>query len=66
MMQWALNNLKKPIISITWLNQCWMEHRIVPHEPYRVLPFTGLTICVTKIPIGKNIKFLQVKDIIIR
>ncbi|XP_078153506.1 uncharacterized protein LOC144548652 isoform X2 [Carex rostrata] len=52
--KWALNNLKKPIISITWLDQCWMEHRIVPHEPYRVLPFTGLTICVTKIHIDER------------
>ncbi|KAJ1685865.1 hypothetical protein LUZ63_017255 [Rhynchospora breviuscula] len=50
--KWALNVLKKPIISITWLDCCWREHRIVPHEPYRLLPFTGLTICVTKIPLA--------------
>ncbi|KAJ4795230.1 DNA topoisomerase 2-binding protein 1 [Rhynchospora pubera] len=52
--KWALNVLKKPIISITWLDHCWMQHRIVPHEPYRLLPFTGLTICVTKIPLDER------------
>ncbi|XP_057974926.1 uncharacterized protein LOC131162454 isoform X2 [Malania oleifera] len=48
--KWALNILKKPIVSISWLNQCWNEHRVVPQESYRVLPFSGLTICVTRIP----------------
>uniref|UniRef100_F6H0I2 BRCT domain-containing protein n=1 Tax=Vitis vinifera TaxID=29760 RepID=F6H0I2_VITVI len=47
---WASNILKKPIVTINWLHQCWTEHRVVPQESYRVLPFSGLTICVTKIP----------------
>lgn len=48
--KWALNILKKPIVTVDWLNQCWIEHRVVPQESYRVLPFSGLTICVTRIP----------------
>lgn len=48
--KWALNILKKPIVTINWLYQCWNEHRIVPQEAHRVLPFSGLTICVTRIP----------------
>ncbi|XP_073012822.1 uncharacterized protein [Typha latifolia] len=47
--KWAINVLKKPIVDMNWLNQCWNEHRVVPQEPYRILPFTGLTICVTRI-----------------
>ncbi|KAL7208690.1 hypothetical protein ACSBR1_030429 [Camellia fascicularis] len=48
--KWALNVLKKPIVTLNWLHQCWKEHRIVSQESYRVLPFSGLTICVTRIP----------------
>ncbi|XP_077224366.1 transcription coactivator isoform X2 [Tasmannia lanceolata] len=48
--KWATNVLKKPIVTIDWLYQCWKEHRVAPQEPYRILPFTGLTICVTRIP----------------
>ncbi|KAE8726181.1 Topbp1, putative isoform 3 [Hibiscus syriacus] len=48
--KWALNVLKKPIVAVQWLYQCWSEHRVVPQDSYRVLPFTGLTICVTRIP----------------
>ncbi|KAH9307356.1 hypothetical protein KI387_035267 [Taxus chinensis] len=48
--KWALNVLGKPVVNIDWLHQCWREHRLVPHEPYRMLPFTGLTICATGIP----------------
>ncbi|KAL8542182.1 hypothetical protein ACS0TY_003153 [Phlomoides rotata] len=48
--KWALNTLKKPIVSTNWLLQCWKEHRVVPQESYRVLPFSGLTICVSGIP----------------
>ncbi|KAI3448827.1 hypothetical protein Pfo_005492 [Paulownia fortunei] len=48
--KWALNNLKKPIVTTNWLLQCWKEHRVVPQESYRVLPFSGLTICVSGIP----------------
>ncbi|KAI3838441.1 hypothetical protein MKX03_013205, partial [Papaver bracteatum] len=47
--KWGLLTLKKPVITINWLYQCWSEHRLVPHEPYRVLPFSGLTICFTRI-----------------
>uniref|UniRef100_A0A804JKA6 BRCT domain-containing protein n=1 Tax=Musa acuminata subsp. malaccensis TaxID=214687 RepID=A0A804JKA6_MUSAM len=47
--KWALNILKKPIVGMSWLRQCWTEHRVVPQEAYRILPFTGLTICVTRI-----------------
>ena len=54
--QWALNFLKKPIVTIDWLHQCWTEHRVVPQESYRVLPFSGLTICVTRIPAGLQVK----------
>ncbi|XP_073271085.1 uncharacterized protein [Primulina huaijiensis] len=48
--KWALNSLKKPIVTLHWLIQCWKEHRVVPQDSYRVLPFSGLTICVTGIP----------------
>ncbi|KAL0349386.1 UNVERIFIED_CONTAM: hypothetical protein Sangu_1166400 [Sesamum angustifolium] len=48
--KWALNNLKKPIVTTSWLLQCWKEHRVVPQDCYRVLPFSGLTICVSGIP----------------
>ncbi|KAL2458112.1 transcription coactivator [Abeliophyllum distichum] len=48
--KWALNSLKKPIVTINWLHQCWKEHRVAPQESYRVLPFSGLTICVSGIP----------------
>ncbi|KAJ9146216.1 hypothetical protein P3X46_028510 [Hevea brasiliensis] len=48
--KWAVNVLKKPIVTINWLYQCWNEHRVVPQESHRVLPFSGLTICVTRIP----------------
>lgn len=48
--KWAVNQLKKPIVTADWLDQCWKEHRVVPPEPYRVLPFLGLTICVSGIP----------------
>ncbi|TVU26247.1 hypothetical protein EJB05_28784 [Eragrostis curvula] len=47
--KWAVNTLKKPVVTMNWLEQCWIEHRVVPHEPYRILPFTGLNICVTKL-----------------
>ncbi|XP_031393940.1 DNA topoisomerase 2-binding protein 1 isoform X2 [Punica granatum] len=47
--KWALNTLKKPIVSISWLYQCRNEHRVVPQDSFRVLPFSGLTICVTGI-----------------
>ncbi|KAG7587365.1 BRCT domain [Arabidopsis thaliana x Arabidopsis arenosa] len=46
--KWALN--KKPIVTLNWLHRCWNEHRVVPQEPYKIPPFSGLTICVTRIP----------------
>ncbi|XP_039776274.1 DNA topoisomerase 2-binding protein 1-A-like isoform X7 [Panicum virgatum] len=46
--KYAVNNLK-PVVTMNWLEQCWIEHRVVPHEPYRILPFVGLNICVTKL-----------------
>lgn len=36
-------------MTIDWLDQCFREHRLVSHELYRILPFTGLTICVSGI-----------------
>ncbi|CAO2152825.1 unnamed protein product [Urochloa humidicola] len=47
--KYAVNSLKKPVVSMNWLEQCWIEHRVVPHEPYRILPFAGLNICITKL-----------------
>ncbi|KAL2317840.1 hypothetical protein Fmac_031716 [Flemingia macrophylla] len=47
--KWALNTLKKPIVTFEWLKQCSDEHRVVPQESYKVLPFSGLNICVTGI-----------------
>ncbi|KAL5720735.1 hypothetical protein ACHQM5_013375 [Ranunculus cassubicifolius] len=47
--RWALTVLKKPIVTISWIYQFWKEHRVVPQEMYRVLPFSGLTICVTRV-----------------
>jgi len=46
--KYAVNNLK-PVVTMNWLEQCWIEHRVVPHEPYRILPFVGMNICVTKL-----------------
>ncbi|XP_076917913.1 uncharacterized protein LOC143578135 isoform X2 [Bidens hawaiensis] len=52
--KWALNNLKKPIVSESWLHQCWKEHRVVSHESYRTLPFSGLTISVTQVSLDER------------
>lgn len=52
--KWALNTLKKPIVTYEWLKQCSDEHRFVPQESYKVLPFSGLKICVTGIPADKR------------
>lgn len=59
-MQWALNTLKKPIVTINWLSQCWNEHRNVPQDSFRVLPFSGLMISVTRIPAGSEVSYLLV------
>jgi hypothetical protein len=53
-LQWVVDTLEKPIVTMNWLEQCWIEHRVVPHEPYRIIPFTGLNICVTKLNQGKS------------
>lgn len=50
--KWALNNLKKPIVSEGWLHQCWKEHRVVSYGSYKVLPFSGLIISVTQVLLG--------------
>ncbi|KAK6939923.1 BRCT domain [Dillenia turbinata] len=47
--KWAINYLKKPVLTMDWLYQCWKEHRVVPQETFRIPPFSGLTICVTRI-----------------
>ncbi|KAL1214562.1 BRCT domain-containing protein [Cardamine amara subsp. amara] len=52
--KWALNTQKKPVVTLNWLTQCWNEHRVVPLEPYKIPPFSGLTICVTRIPAGER------------
>ncbi|KAI3807521.1 hypothetical protein L1987_23451 [Smallanthus sonchifolius] len=52
--KWALNNLKKPIVSESWLHQCWKEHRVVSHESYRALPFSGLIISVTQVRLDER------------
>ncbi|XP_057532611.1 uncharacterized protein LOC130810527 [Amaranthus tricolor] len=46
--KWAVSK-EKHIVTINWLNQCWVEHRLVPMESYRVPPFLGLVICVSRI-----------------
>ncbi|XP_074262964.1 uncharacterized protein LOC141585822 isoform X2 [Silene latifolia] len=46
--KWAASK-NKHIVTINWLNQCWIEHRVVPLESYRVPPFLGLTISVTRV-----------------
>ncbi|BBG95580.1 transcription coactivator, partial [Prunus dulcis] len=33
---WALNTLKKPIVTMNWLSQCWNEHRNVPQDSFRM------------------------------
>ncbi|KAL6208329.1 hypothetical protein ACLB2K_019280 [Fragaria x ananassa] len=54
--KWALYTLKKPVLTINWLYQCCKEHRIVPQESFRVLPFSGLMISVTRIPADERKK----------
>ncbi|CAM0874720.1 unnamed protein product [Alopecurus aequalis] len=58
--KWAVNNLKKPIVTMNWLEQCWIEHRVVPHEPYRILPFSGLSICITKIEADTRKELMEI------
>ncbi|KAL6211993.1 hypothetical protein ACLB2K_017216 [Fragaria x ananassa] len=54
--KWALYTLKKPVLTIHWLYQCCKEHHIVPQESFRVLPFSGLMISVTRIPADEQKK----------
>lgn len=58
--KWALNILKKPIVTMNWLEQCWIEHRVVPHEPYRILPFTGLNISITKLEADERKELMEI------
>ena len=46
--KWACE-VRKPVLMSSWLWQCAREHRQVPHDPYRMLPLAGLTICATGI-----------------
>ncbi|KAJ4836412.1 hypothetical protein Tsubulata_015859 [Turnera subulata] len=34
--KWAQNILKKPTVTISWLRECWKEHRVVPKENFRM------------------------------
>ncbi|KAK4751989.1 hypothetical protein SAY87_020787 [Trapa incisa] len=36
--QWALNILKKPIVTLSWLYHCQDEHQIVLQDSYRRYP----------------------------
>ncbi|EPS65440.1 hypothetical protein M569_09337, partial [Genlisea aurea] len=62
--KWALQNFKKPVVTLNWIEQCWKEHRIVPQEPYRVPHFLGLTICVSGVPADerKEVEKLAVQN----
>ncbi|GAB2240448.1 hypothetical protein Droror1_Dr00020966 [Drosera rotundifolia] len=51
---------KKPLVNINWLYHCWSEHRVVPQDSYRVPPFAGLVICVTRISAGERKEMEQV------
>ncbi|XP_031739410.1 DNA topoisomerase 2-binding protein 1-like [Cucumis sativus] len=53
LVEWALTFQRKPIVSFSCYTQCWIEHRVVPQEGYRVLPFSGLNISVSGIPAGE-------------
>ncbi|TVU02790.1 hypothetical protein EJB05_51705 [Eragrostis curvula] len=39
--KWAVNTLKKPVVTMNWLEQCWIEQRVMPHEPLQdtIVPF---------------------------
>lgn len=45
--KWAVNSLKKPVVTYKWLEKCSAVHDYVHPEQYAVPPFSGLTICVT-------------------
>ncbi|RAL48803.1 hypothetical protein DM860_001123 [Cuscuta australis] len=60
---WAVNIWKKSIVSITWLHQCWKEHHFLAPESFRVQPFSGLTISVTRIPADER---KEVESIVIQ
>lgn len=62
--KFSVSNLRRPILKLDWLFQCWREHRLVPHEPFRLLPFTGLVICATNVPLEerKEIEEVTVKN----
>ncbi|KAH7331041.1 hypothetical protein KP509_20G013000 [Ceratopteris richardii] len=52
--KFAVKNIRKPVLKIDWLFQCWHEKRLVPYEPFRLPPFAGLTICATNIPLDER------------
>ncbi|CAM6129332.1 unnamed protein product [Calypogeia fissa] len=45
--KWAAFTLRKPILSIQWVQHCFREHRRVPYEPYRLPIFTGVIMCTS-------------------
>jgi topoisomerase (DNA) II binding protein 1 len=47
--KWACEVVRKPVLMASWLRQCAREHRQLPHDPHRMLPLAGLTICATGI-----------------
>ncbi|XP_024371130.1 uncharacterized protein [Physcomitrium patens] len=47
--RWASDVARKPALMSSWLRQCAREHRQVPHDPHKMLPLAGLTICATGI-----------------
>lgn len=51
--QWA-RSIKKPVVTSLWLRQCVLEHRQVPHDPFRMPALAGLRICATGISLGKS------------
>ncbi|MCO5604802.1 hypothetical protein L7F22_058974 [Adiantum nelumboides] len=52
--KFAVSSLRRPILKLDWLFQCWREHRLVPCEPFRLPPFLGLVICATNIPLDER------------
>lgn len=44
--RWAVSK-QKPVVTLDWLKQCWLEHRLVSTDQYRLPCFTGLKISTT-------------------
>ncbi|KAK9079809.1 hypothetical protein SSX86_001482 [Deinandra increscens subsp. villosa] len=47
MYEWALNTFKKPVVTESWVRDCWKENRVLPYESYRVPQFSGLRILIS-------------------